>query len=157
MTLRLSLLVVAGVSLALTGAVHPFALSRSLLESSNALSSRLIPTRRAWSLIAMAIFQSRIHSRARFVTQDAGGGVVKRFLVVERLNEAYYSHACDAALRLSKAQLVLPMAVLVILFFSLPKMLCAELLDFDRFTAAILAYVPPVMLALRFDCGKAFF
>lgn len=160
MTLWLSLLVVAGVSLVLTGAVHRFALSRSLLDLPNALSSRLIPTRWASLLLVMAVlgFLSRNLSLARIFIQDAGSGVIKRFLVGDRSYEAHCSYACHIASRLSGVQSVVPTVVLMIfLFWLLPNTLCAEFLDFDGFTAVILAYVPLVLLALKFNSGNVFF
>lgn len=86
---------------------------------------------------------------------DATLTLVRRFLLGARIYEAHRSHAYQFASRQSGKHLTVTLSVVVInVLWLLPIALCVALLGLDGLIGVVLAYVPLVMLALKFRAGK---
>ncbi|WP_434701017.1 MraY family glycosyltransferase [Pseudomonas sp. D1-36] len=86
---------------------------------------------------------------------DATVTLLRRLLRGDKVYEAHRSHAYQFASRQFGRHLPVTLAVMAInLLWLLPLAACVVLLDIDGALALIVAYVPLVMLAVRFHAGE---
>ena len=86
---------------------------------------------------------------------DATVTLLRRLLRGDKVYEAHRSHAYQFASRQLGRHLSVTLAVMAInLLWLLPLAACVVLLDIDGALALIVAYVPLVMLAVRFHAGE---
>ncbi|MBJ2348621.1 MULTISPECIES: MraY family glycosyltransferase [Pseudomonas] len=86
---------------------------------------------------------------------DATVTLIRRLLRGDKVYEAHRSHAYQFASRQFGRHLPVTLAVMAInLLWLLPLAACVVLLDIDGALALIVAYVPLVMLAVRFHAGE---
>jgi len=86
---------------------------------------------------------------------DATVTLLRRLLRGDKIYEAHRSHAYQFASRQFGRHLPVTLAVMAInLLWLLPLAACVVLLDIDGALALIVAYVPLVMLAVRFHAGE---
>ena len=86
---------------------------------------------------------------------DATFTLLRRLLRGDKVYEAHRSHAYQFASRQFGRHLPVTLAVMAInLLWLLPLAACVVLLDIDGALALIVAYVPLVMLAVRFHAGE---
>jgi Fuc2NAc and GlcNAc transferase len=86
---------------------------------------------------------------------DSTFTLLRRFLQRAKLYEAHRSHAYQIASRHLGDHLIVTISVSMInILWLLPIALSVVLFDLDGITGVTLAYVPLVLLALRFDAGK---
>ncbi|WP_131753281.1 MraY family glycosyltransferase [Legionella jordanis] len=105
--------------------------------------------------IKTELFYSWLILSAGFLT-DATITLVRRGLAGQAVFEAHRSHAYQHAACHFGKHLPVTLAVLIInLFWLLPLASLAALNHMDGCLAVLLAYIPIVMLALKFKAGKA--
>lgn len=86
---------------------------------------------------------------------DSTVTLIRRLLRGDKVYEAHRSHAYQFASRQFGRHLPVTLAVMAInLLWLLPLAACVVLLDIDGALALIVAYVPLVMLAVRFHAGE---
>jgi Fuc2NAc and GlcNAc transferase len=86
---------------------------------------------------------------------DATVTLLRRLLRGDKVYEAHRSHAYQFASRQFGRHLPVTLAVMAInLLWLLPLAACVVLLNIDGALALIVAYVPLVMLAVRFHAGE---
>ncbi|WLH47919.1 MraY family glycosyltransferase [Pseudomonas beijingensis] len=86
---------------------------------------------------------------------DATFTLIRRLLRGDKVYEAHRSHAYQFASRQFGRHLPVTLAVVAInLFWLLPMAAAVVLLEVDGMLALIVAYVPLVLLALRFHAGR---
>lgn len=86
---------------------------------------------------------------------DATFTLIRRFFQRERIYQAHRSHAYQFASRQLESHTKVTVSVALInILWLLPVALCVALQIVDGLTGLVLAYVPLVMLALRFNAGK---
>ncbi len=85
---------------------------------------------------------------------DATFTLMRRLLRGDKVYEAHRSHAYQFASRQFGRHLPVTLAVMAInIFWLLPIAICVGLFDLDGFIGTVLAYVPLVFLAARFNAG----
>ncbi|MDU9021006.1 MraY family glycosyltransferase [Pseudomonas corrugata] len=86
---------------------------------------------------------------------DATVTLIRRLLRGDKVYEAHRSHAYQFASRQYGRHLPVTLAVVVInLFWLLPLAGCVVLLNMDGILALVVAYVPLVLLAVKFHAGE---
>ncbi|MBC3345854.1 glycosyltransferase family 4 protein [Pseudomonas sp. SWRI196] len=86
---------------------------------------------------------------------DATCTLIRRLLRGDRVYEAHRSHAYQFASRRYGRHLPVTLAVVAInLLWLLPVAACVALLDLDGALALVVAYVPLVIVAIKFHAGK---
>lgn len=86
---------------------------------------------------------------------DSTFTLTRRLLRGDKVYEAHRSHAYQFASRQFGRHLPVTLAVMVInVFWLLPIAMCVGLFDLDGSMGMVLAYVPLVLLAIRFHAGE---
>ncbi|WP_404940959.1 MraY family glycosyltransferase [Pseudomonas danubii] len=86
---------------------------------------------------------------------DSTFTLARRLLRGDKVYEAHRSHAYQFASRQFGRHLPVTLAVMVInVFWLLPIAMCVGLFDLDGSMGMVLAYVPLVLLAIRFHAGE---